>query len=175
MLNSTKQVSGFYDSFSEINNGNDFLNTVLALDYKTYMADDILVKVDRATMSVGLEGREPLLDHRLIEFVSQLPSEIKYHKGEKKYLLKKITHKYVPNELLDRPKSGFAIPIYDWLKNDLKEYLYFYISEEQLSKHDLINIKEAISIRDNFIAGKNGFKIQVWLIVIFQMWWNRWM
>jgi asparagine synthase (glutamine-hydrolysing) len=164
-----------YDEVGKINNENDFINTCLALDYKTYMVDDILVKVDRATMSVGLEGREPLLDNRIIEFVSQLPSELKYHDKEKKYLLKKIAHKYIPREMLDRPKTGFGIPVKEWLKSDLKEYLFHYISEEQLSKHNYIDVKKAISLRDAFILGKNQKENQIWLLLMFQMWWNRWM
>jgi asparagine synthase (glutamine-hydrolysing) len=169
---------GLYDDLSKINNENDFINTCLALDYTSYMIDDILVKVDRATMSVGLEGREPLLDNRIIEFVSQLPSQLKYNNGEKKYLLKKIAHSYIPKELLDRPKSGFSIPISEWLKNDLKHYLFEYINEEQLAKHNFIDAKKAISIRDAFLAGKakkENQVTQVWLLLIFQMWWNRWM
>ena len=168
-------VPGLYDEFQPLNKENDFINTVLALDYKTYMADDILVKVDKATMSCGLEGREPFLDHRLIDFVARLPSEMKYNAGNKKYLLKQITHKYVPQNLLDRPKSGFSIPIFEWLKGDLKEYLLEYITEEELAKHGYINIKEAIKIRDGFLAGKSGNEIQVWLILMFQLWWRRWM
>ena len=88
-------------------NNNDSLNSMLAVDYKTYMVDDVLTKVDRATMSASLEGREPLLDYRLIEFVAQLPSELKYKNGIKKYLLKEITHKYLPKKLMDRKKNGF--------------------------------------------------------------------
>ncbi|MEP6615518.1 MAG: asparagine synthase (glutamine-hydrolyzing) [Ginsengibacter sp.] len=164
-----------YDDIPGINNENDFLNKMLAQDYKTYMVDDILVKVDRATMSVGLEGREPFLDHRIIEFVSQLPSELKYHKGIKKYLLKKIAYKYIPENLLDRPKTGFGLPVYEWLKTDLKEYLFYYISEEQLSKHNFINSQKAIQIRDEFLAGKNNNETQIWLLLMFQMWWNKWM
>jgi len=175
ILNIPFANQGLFDALSEINDENDFLNIALALDYKIYMADDILVKVDRATMSIGLEGREPLLDHRIIEFVAQLPSQLKYNNGIKKYLLKEITHKYVPKELLDRPKTGFGIPVYEWLRNDLKEYLYLYISEEQLSKHNYINIKEALRMRDHFIAGKKGYEVKIWLIIMFQMWWNKWM
>lgn len=174
-LNHPHNKAGLYDAIAKIKSENDFLNVALALNYKVYMPDDILVKVDRATMSVGLEGREPLLDHRIIEFVSQLPSQLKYKNGIKKYLLKEITHKYIPKELLDRPKSGFSIPVYEWLRNDLKEYLYFYISEEQLSKHNYLHIKEALRMRDDFIAGKKGYEVKIWLILIFQMWWNRWM
>ena len=166
---------GLYDDVGKINNENDFINTCLALDYNRYMIDDILVKVDRATMSVGLEGREPLLDHRIIEFVSQLPSNLKYNNGEKKYLLKKIAHKYIPKELLDRPKSGFAIPMIEWMRNELKDYLFYYINEEQFAKHGLINAKKAIEVRDQFLAGKERKETQVWLLLIFQMWWDRWM
>lgn len=166
---------GLYDDIGEINNGNDFINKCLLLDYRTYMVDDILVKVDRATMSVGLEGREPLLDNRIIEFVSQLPSELKYNNGDKKYLLKKITHKYIPKSLMDRPKAGFSFPMNEWLTTDLKDYVLNYINEEQLAKHNLINVKKAISIRDEFLSGKTKKEQQMWLLLMFQMWWNKWM
>ena len=132
LLVNFKPSNDLYKQIGKINNENDWLNTLLALDYKTYMVDDILVKVDRATMSVGLEGREPLLDHRIIEFVSQLPSNLKYRNGIKKYLLKKITHKYIPVKLLDRPKTGFGLPVYEWFKNDLRDYLFYYINENVL-------------------------------------------
>jgi asparagine synthase (glutamine-hydrolysing) len=139
------------------------------------MVDDILVKVDRATMSVGLEGREPFLDNRIIEFVSQLPSSLKYNNGEKKYLIKKIAHKYIPKELLDRPKTGFSLPVNEWLRNELKNYLYEFVNEEQLNKHDFINVKKAISMRDEFLAGKDIAQEKIWLLLMFQMWWSRWM
>ncbi len=166
---------GLLDDIGPVNDENDFINKELLFDYRTYMVDDILTKVDRATMSVGLEGREPLLDHRIIELAAQLPSELKYNKGQKKYLLKKITHKYVPKELMDRPKAGFTFPMKEWLTTDLKKYLFEYINEEQLAKHNYINAKMAISIRDEFLAGAEKRETQMWLILMFQMWWNRWM
>lgn len=166
---------GLYDDIGKINNENDFINTCLALDYMSYMVDDILVKVDRATMSVGLEGREPLLDHRIIEFVSQLPSELKYNKGQKKYLLKQIAHKYIPRELLNRPKTGFGIPVAQWLRTDLRHYIDEYLTKEQLDKHGLINTEKALAVRDAFLSGRDRSETQVWLLLIFQMWWNRWM
>jgi asparagine synthase (glutamine-hydrolysing) len=88
-------------------NVNDGLNALLAIYFKTYLPDDILAKVDRATMSASLEGREPLLDHRIIEYVAQLPSNFKYRNGISKYLLREITHKYIPSALMDRPKWVF--------------------------------------------------------------------
>ncbi len=175
LLNMRNVNVGLYDEISPINNQNDFINTCLALDYTTYMIDDILAKVDRATMSVGLEGREPLLDNRIIEFVSQLPSELKYNHGEKKYLLKKIAHKYLPKTLMDRPKSGFALPVNEWLRGNLKDYLFQYINEEELRKHNFINSKKAILLRNDFIVGKAKTDTKLWLLLMFQMWWNRWM
>ena len=82
--------SDLLDDIAPLNDNNDFINKILAQDYRSYMVDDVLTKVDRATMSVALEGREPLLDHRIVEFVSQLPSDLKYHNGTTKYLLKNI-------------------------------------------------------------------------------------
>ena len=83
----------------------------------------LLQKVDRATMSVGLEGREPFLDHRIVEFVAQLPDEYKYKNGEKKFLLKEIVHDYIPKKLMERPKKGFAIPIDALITENDKNYV----------------------------------------------------
>jgi asparagine synthase (glutamine-hydrolysing) len=166
---------GLLDDIAEVNDGNDYMNKILAHDYRTYLVDCILTKVDRATMSVALEGREPLLDHRLIEFVSQLPSTMKYNNGTTKYLLKKITHKYIPKEIMDRPKAGFTFPMYEWLTTDLKDHLYYYINEEQFAKHNLINAKKAIMMREEFLGGRKDRGTPIWLLLMFQMWWNRWM
>lgn len=87
------------------------------------------VKVDRASMSISLEGREPLLDHRIIEFAAQLPSQLKYKNGDKKWLLKQITHKYIPKEMMDRPKMGFGVPIIDWFRDELPEYFMIYLNK----------------------------------------------
>ncbi|MBK6521013.1 MAG: asparagine synthase (glutamine-hydrolyzing) [Sphingobacteriaceae bacterium] len=101
------------------------LSYTMLMDYKTYLQNDILQKVDRCSMSQSLESREPYLDHRIIEFVAQLPDEYKYNKGVKKHILKEITHQYIPKELLDRPKMGFSIPLEAWLKNELRPLYKF--------------------------------------------------
>lgn len=167
--------SGLFDQIESSNTEDDFLSQMLLFDYKTYLPDDILVKVDRATMSVGLEGRDPLLDHRIIELIAQVPSEVKYKNGNKKFILKEIAHKYIPKELLNRPKSGFSIPIDQWLRDDLKDLLFAEVNEEELSKHHFINTKTAIRIRDEFINGEKKHNMSIWLLLNFQMWWNRWM
>jgi asparagine synthase (glutamine-hydrolysing) len=153
----------------------DRLSNLLAIDYKTYMVDDILHKVDRATMSVSLEGREPLLDHRIIEFVAQLPSDMKIKNGDKKWLLKQITHKYLPKEMMDRPKQGFGVPIQEWFKDELKEYFEKYLSKKALSQHDLFNIDEILKIKKQYLAGENVGVAKLWYVLIFQMWYEKWM
>ncbi len=158
-----------------LNNNNDSLNSMLAIDYKTYMVDDVLAKVDRATMSASLEGREPLLDYRLIEFVAQLPSELKYKNGIKKYLLKEITHKYLPKKLMDRKKMGFGVPISDWFKDELKEYFMTYLSKERLEKEGIFNVDEVILLRNRFLNGDNEGVRRLWFILMFELWYKKWM
>lgn len=175
LLNHYDENIGLLDDISVLNGDSNSVDQFLYHDYRTYMVDDILTKVDRATMSVALEGREPLLDHRIIEFVSRLPAEFKYRNGETKYLLKKIVHKYIPREIMDRPKAGFTFPVNEWFTTDLKEQLMYYVNEEQLKKHDFINVKKAMAIREAFLAGDERQNIPIWLLLMFQMWWNKWM
>jgi asparagine synthase (glutamine-hydrolysing) len=175
LLNHYDEKIGLLDDISVLNGSSDTVDQFLYHDYRTYMVDDILTKVDRATMSVALEGREPLLDHRIIEFVSRLPSEFKYRNGETKYLLKKIVHKYIPKEIMDRPKSGFTFPVNEWFTTDLKEQLMYYVNEEQFKKHDFINTEKAMAIRKAFLAGDERQNVPIWLLLMFQMWWNKWM
>lgn len=159
----------------QIADTNDEINQMLAIDYKTYMVDDILTKVDRATMSVSLEGREPLLDYRLIEFVSQLPSNLKYKNGDKKWLLKQITHKYLPKEMMDRPKQGFGVPLTEWFRDELKEYFMIYLDEKRIEKERLFNSKEIVKLRDSYLSGNKENVQKLWFLLIFEMWYEKWM
>ncbi|MCH9814003.1 MAG: asparagine synthase (glutamine-hydrolyzing) [Epsilonproteobacteria bacterium] len=154
---------------------NDLINRMLAIDYKTYMVDDVLVKVDRATMSASLEGREPLLDFRLIEFLATIPSEYKYKNGVKKYLLKEITHKYIPKSMMDRPKMGFGVPIQEWFKEELKEYFLHYLDVTRLEKEDIFNTQEVIRLRDRYLSGEKDNVDLLWSILMFEMWYEKWM
>jgi asparagine synthase (glutamine-hydrolysing) len=152
----------------------DSIDQMLAMDYKTYMIDDILTKVDRATMSVSLEGREPFLDYRLAEFVAQLPSKLKYKNNQKKWLLKKIAHKYLPIKLMDRPKKGFGVPIIHWCKDELKEYFMFYLNKERLDREGLFNTIHVIQLRDSYLNGSNDNINRLWYILMFEMWYEKW-
>ena len=151
------------------------LSYIMAIDYQTYLLDDILQKVDRAGMSVSLEGREPFLDHRIIEWAAQLPMEYKYNKGNKKYILKQIVHKYLPKEMMDRPKMGFGIPIANWLQNDLKPFVDQYFDESFIIKQNIFNNTEIQRIKESFYQGKIERAEKIWYLLMFQMWYDKWM
>jgi asparagine synthase (glutamine-hydrolysing) len=153
----------------------DPLSYMMAVDYQTYMVDDILQKVDRATMSVSLEGREPFLDQHIIEWAAQLPSGYKYHEGQKKYILKQIVHKYIPKEIMERPKMGFGIPVESWLSNELKGLVQDYLSEESLKKHGLFNTATVQKLVADFFNGRTEKYLKVWYLLMFQMWYRKWM
>ena len=153
---------------------NDDLRLFMAIDYKTYLLDDILVKVDRATMKSSLEGREPLLDHRIIEFAAQLPNQFKIRKGEKKYILREILHDYVPKEMMDRPKMGFAAPVDHWLRYNLKDKLDFYLSEAFITQQGIFNVKAVKNLLADFLANKPQYTGKIWYFLMFQMWYQKW-
>lgn len=148
---------------------------MMAIDYQTYLPDDILQKVDRASMAFSLEAREPFLDHRVIEFVAQLPDSYKYHKGIKKHLLKEITHRYIPKELLDRPKMGFAIPIENWLGTDLKEQVNYYLQADKIKNDGIFNVEYIEKLKTGFFNGKKELGVKIWYVLMFQMWFEKWM
>jgi asparagine synthase (glutamine-hydrolysing) len=151
------------------------LSYMMAIDFQTYMLDDILQKVDRATMTNSLEGREPMLDHRILEFAAQLPDEYKYQNGIKKHILREITHDYIPKELLDRPKMGFAIPIAKWLKNELRDHVEEYLNEDRIEKQGIFNWGFITKLKMDFYKGRKEYDSKLWYFLMFQMWYERWM
>ncbi|MBA4317006.1 MAG: asparagine synthase (glutamine-hydrolyzing) [Flavobacterium sp.] len=153
----------------------DHIDCILAINYLTCLTDDMLVKVDRAAMSCSLEGRDPLLDHRLIQYVASLPTEYKFDGITMKRILKDIVHKYVPKKMMDRPKSGFGIPIYDWLRKDLNFYLEDYCSPQKVKLSNLFNDQKVSLAIENFNKGVKTEQTFIWQLLIFQMWYERWM
>lgn len=151
------------------------LSKMMYYDYVTYLPDDILTKVDRATMAFSLEGREPMLDHRVLEWAAVLPDAYKYNKGEKKYILKEIVHKYVPKEIMNRPKMGFGVPVLSWLQNSLKAKLDFYLSAEFITAQGIFNQKEINKLKEDILSGKDRHYQKLWYILVFQQWYDKWM
>lgn len=174
-------VDGSFKKFEKTAFGNfkdieqlDVMNQMMAMDYKTFMVDDVLCKVDRATMSVSLEGREPLLDHRIAEYMARVPSHIKYKNRDGKYLLRKVLNRYIPKDMTDRPKSGFTIPLKSWLENELKEEAIECLSSEVLREDSIL--KEVVLER--LVAELKSDKIEkptfIWMIMIYVKWRKEW-
>lgn len=153
--------------------GSGLLAGMLTADFGVWLPDDILTKVDRAAMSVGLESREPLLDHRLAEFTAKIPMEYKYGKGEKKYILKKVLEKHLPRKLFDRRKMGFGPPVRSFLQGKLLPVVRDYLSPDAI-KRDGIFDPDFFSSEMNvfFKYGYNSNRI--WRALVFQMWREKW-
>ncbi len=151
------------------------LSYMMAIDYQTYLVDDILQKVDRAAMTVSLEGREPFLDHRVIEWAATLPNNYKYKDGDKKHIIKEIVHQYIPKEMMNRPKMGFAIPIASWLTNDLKDYLESFVNQQKIEEQGIFNWNYVNKLKTDFYNGKKEYDVKIWYLLMFQTWYDRWM
>ncbi|ATH06725.1 asparagine synthase (glutamine-hydrolyzing) [Halobacteriovorax marinus] len=146
---------------------------MLFYSIKSYLVDNILKKVDMATMSYGLEGREPFLDHRLIELAAQMKVDFKQKGGVAKWPLRQIVHKYVPTDLMERQKMGFSVPMENWLRGELRSYIDRYLSRESIEKHKLLNYSYVNHLKVDFYKN-NGNPYKLWLILVFQMWHKEW-
>lgn len=178
---SNRIINGDITSLNTVFNSNNVLsdnvadlNRVLAVEYKTYLVDDILQKVDRATMSASLEGREPFLDHRLVEFVATLPVEYKLHQGIGKRILKDIVHEYVPKSLMERPKMGFGVPVSQWMKQDLKPLLMEVMDDDALKVNPMINFKEIRKLREDYLNNKVQDFERLWFVFTYMQWFKKW-
>ena len=150
------------------------IEQMMLIDYHHYMVDDILTKVDRATMSVSIEGREPLLDHRIAEFMARVPFEYKYKNGETKYLLKKVLERYLPKEMIYRPKQGFGIPMQEWFEQKLQKLFETYLSKEKLGEHKLFDYPSIQKIYSDFKQSNSlNTTNKLWFILVFQLWYQK--
>ena len=153
----------------------DTLDMMLCLEYQTYLPGDILTKVDRASMAASLEAREPLLDHRIYEFAARLPSEYKVKNHLLKRILKDIAHDYLPPNLMQRPKHGFSLPIYAWLRTDLRELMLAYMNDSMIAGNGVLDRKFVAARVHEFLKGNNNVGLFIWKTLMFQMWYYRWM
>ncbi len=139
-------------------------------DLHYYLKDDLLVKVDRASMKYSLEARVPLLDYRIVEFALNISSDLKYHQGTMKYLLKELLYDYVPRELFNRPKWGFAIPLQNWLKKELRYLIDEYLSEQTIAKNGVVNYQIVEDLKKRFFAGEDYLYNRLWQLIILNKW-----
>ena len=148
------------DNLMNISNMNikDPISVGQLVDYILVFPNDLLTKVDRASMAVSLEGREPLVDHRLFEFVAQLPVEFKFDGVTSKKILKDIVYEYIPKELMDRPKTGFSLPISNWLRNDLSYLIEEYLNEKSIKDSGYMDSKYVTHLVHSFKKEKNPYR-----------------
>ncbi len=145
-------------------------NCIMLMDMEVYHPDDILVKVDRTAMAVSLETRVPMLDKDVVEFAWSIPMEYKRSNGEGKLVLKDVLYRYIPKEMMDRPKTGFSIPIMKWLKEpELRAWAESLIDRKTLEQQGILNPEVVWKIWKDFIE-KDEWRIQIWYILMFQSW-----
>ena len=148
----------------------DLDHKMMFFDQTNYLPDDIMVKVDRASMGVSLEAREPLLDHRLIEFTWRLPFHYKYHNGQQKWLLKQLLNHYVPQSLVERQKSGFGVPVDEWLRDPLKGWAEGLLDTQVLQAGGYFNAEPIRKIWQNHLSRRVNASYNLWPILMFQAW-----
>ncbi|MCX7591309.1 MAG: asparagine synthase (glutamine-hydrolyzing) [Kiritimatiellae bacterium] len=147
-----------------------FLHWMQAFDMRGYLPDDILAKVDRASMSVGLEVRVPLLDHRVVEFCWSLPLSMKRKGGERKHLLRLLLYRYVPRALVDRPKKGFSVPLCEWLRRGLREWAEAMLSPQRLKDNGFFDTSVIRQKWEQHVRGGDDWSRFLWPVLVFQAW-----
>jgi asparagine synthase (glutamine-hydrolysing) len=154
-------------------NGSDALRSMQLIDTGTYLPDDVLQKVDRASMTFALEVRPPLLDHRVVDLALRLPRRFRIRDGESKWLLRRVLDRYVPRHLIDRPKMGFGVPLADWLRGPLRDW-----AEDLLERRSfgggLLDADAAHRMWREHLAGRRDSGYPLWTLLMFEAWRRRW-
>ncbi len=168
--------SGFFNSFfrsksTARNLSKPELQALFDINY--YLPDDLLLKVDRASMKHSLEVRVPLLDHRIVEFALNLSPGLKIKRGVAKYLLKQVLYDYIPKSLLDRPKQGFSIPLSKWLENELYFLIEKYLNKSAIQNQGILNYSEVKTLLTKWKSGSDYLYNRVWQLIILQKWLDK--
>jgi asparagine synthase (glutamine-hydrolysing) len=142
-------------------------------DTATYLPDDILQKVDRASMAVSLEVRPPLLDHRVVAFAWRLPRRMRISGGETKWLLRRVLDRYVPRDLVSRPKMGFGIPLASWLRGPLRAWAEDLLDPSRLGG-GLLDVAAVRKLWTEHVSGRRNWAYALWTILMYESWRRRW-
>lgn len=174
--NSTSMVLGSSEAPTLFNKSDDGLDSLgypelmMYLDSVTYLTDDILAKVDRASMSVGLEARVPLLDHRLFEFAWTLPLNMKIRRSETKWALRQVLYRYVPPRLIERPKQGFSLPIGLWMRGPLRDWAESLLDGSRVRQEGFLDPSPIQEKLHQHLSGSHDWDALIWSVLMFQAW-----
>jgi asparagine synthase (glutamine-hydrolysing) len=155
---------------SSLDKGIKFEHQMMYFDTISYLPEDILVKVDRAAMGVSLETRVPFLDHRVVEFAWHLPLGLKIRNGEGKWILRQVLYKHVPKELVERPKTGFGVPLDSWLRGPLREWAETLLEKDRLKREGFFNPEPIRMKWTEHLSGQRNWQYHLWDILMFQAW-----
>jgi len=148
----------------------DPVERMMYFDQISYLPDDILTKVDRASMAVSLEAREPLLDYRLVEFAWTLPLSMKVHAGRGKMVLRRVLDRYVPEHLIERPKMGFGIPLDELLRGPLRDWAESLLDPVTMHAQGFLDVAPIRAAWDDHVAGRKDWKYHLWGVLMLQAW-----
>jgi asparagine synthase (glutamine-hydrolysing) len=151
----------------------EFERQAMYLDTITYLPNDILVKLDRATMAFGLEGRVPYLDPRVVEFAWRLPLQMKVRPNQGKWILRQVLYRYVPQNLVERPKMGFGIPLDSWLRGPMREWAEALLEPRRLKEEGFFDPAAVHEKWNDYLYGRGAWQFHLWDILMFQLWWER--